>query len=292
MGAFVAGICRDGDTINLTLEVLGKRPDGFHEIRSVVQTIALHDSFRFGLSQDIEFRCDKPDWIAEESLVSKAVSLLRETTGCGRGATIEIEKRIPMVAGLGGDSSGAVATLRGLNKLWGLGLSLAEMADLSARLGSDVTFFLYGGTALLEGRGEVVTPLPPLPDAWVVLLVPPVPRVPSKTGRLYASLDSHHFSSGQITNSLVSWLKAGEKTPLTLFNVFDQVAPANFTGLEDYWGQFTQASNHEVHLAGSGSALFTLLDDRLQAEQIYQRLRQEGLDSYLTETLANIDRSG
>jgi 4-diphosphocytidyl-2-C-methyl-D-erythritol kinase len=275
--------------LNLTLEVLGKRPDGFHEIRSVAQTVALHDSFHFGLSQDVEFQCDKPDWIAKESLVSMAVSLLKEATGYDRGAVIEINKRIPMMAGLGGDSSGAAATLRGLNELWGLSLSLAELADLSSRLGSDVTFFLYGGTALLEGKGEIVTPLPPLPDTWAVLLVPPVPRMPSKTGRLYASLDSHHFSSGQITNRLVSWLKAGEKAALPLFNVFDQVAPANFSGLEDYWKRFAQTGNHEVHLAGSGPALFTLLYNRGQAEQIYQRLHQQGLDSYLTETLATID---
>jgi 4-diphosphocytidyl-2-C-methyl-D-erythritol kinase len=299
MDTFMAGICQGGGTgmltavapakLNLTLEVLGKRPDGFHEIRSVAQTIALHDSFRFDISQNIEFRCDRPDWIASESLVSKAVSLLRETSGCSQGAVIEIDKNIPLTAGLGGDSSGAAATLRGLNKLWGLGLSLVELSDLASRLGSDVPFFLYGGTALIEGRGEIVTPLPPPSRMWVILLVPPVPRMPSKTGRLYASLDIRNYTLGQITESLVASLKSGKGLSMSLFNVFEHVAFDSFPGLEESRQQFLQAGAGEVHLAGSGPSLFTLTDDRPQAEQIYQRLQQEGLESYLTETVTNIN---
>ncbi len=139
--------------LNLTLEVLAKRRDGFHEIRSVIQTINLCDSLRFQLSQNIEFNSDQSDWVSEESLVSKAASLLQEVTGCGKGATIEVSKRIPLLSGLGGDSSDAAATLCGLNKLWGLGLSQDKLLELATRLGSDVAFFLYGGTALVEGRG-------------------------------------------------------------------------------------------------------------------------------------------
>jgi len=275
--------------LNLTLEVLGKRPDGFHEIRSVAQTIALHDSFCFGISQNIEFHCNRLDWIASESLISKAVNLLKETSGCSQGAAIEIDKNIPLTVGLGGDSSGAAATLRGLNNLWGLGLSLAELSDLASRLGSDVTFFLYGGTALLEGRGEIVTPLPPPPRMWVVLLVPPGPRMPSKTGRLYARLDIRNYTLGRITDSLVASLKSGKGLSMSLFNVFEHVAFDSFPGLEDYRQQFLQAGAGEVHLAGSGPALFSLLDDRPRAERIYKRLQQEGLESYLTETVTNID---
>jgi len=140
--------------LNLTLEVLAKRRDGFHEIRSVIQTINLCDSLRFQLSRNIEFNSDQSSWIPEKSLVAKAASLLQEVTGCGKGATIEVNKRIPLLSGLGGDSSDAAATLRGLNKLWGLGLSQGELLELASQLGSDVAFFLYGGTALVEGRGR------------------------------------------------------------------------------------------------------------------------------------------
>ena len=280
--------------LNLTLEVLAKRPDGFHEIRSVIQAINLCDSLHFRLSENIEFNCADPNWIPAESLVSKAVSLLQKTTGCSRGVTIEVNKRIPLVSGLSGDSSDAAAVLRGLNQLWGLGLSLPEFLELASQLGSDVAFFLYGGTALVKGRGEVVTPLPPFPHMWVVLMLPPVPRMLGKTERLYASLKPSHYIDGQITDGLVALLTGrslkGERLVSTLFNVLEDVALDNFAGLGEYRQQFLKAGAQEVHLAGSGPALFTLVKDKAQAEKIYHNLQQQGLESYLTETLAAIEK--
>jgi len=276
--------------LNLTLEVLAKRQDGFHEIRSVIQTINLCDSLHFQLSQNIEFNSGESNWIPERSLVSKAVGLLQEVTGCSKGAAIEVNKRIPLLSGLGGDSSDAAAILRGLNKLWGLGLSLGELLGLASQLGSDVAFFLYGGTVLVEGRGEIVTPLPPVSPMRVVLLLPPVPRMPRKTERLYASLKASHYTGGQITDRLVARLTGGgEVIPSMLFNVFDDIAQDSFTGLKEYWEQFLKVGAQEVHLAGSGAALFTLVKDKTQAEEIYIRLKQQGLESYLTDTLATID---
>ncbi|MFC1914611.1 4-(cytidine 5'-diphospho)-2-C-methyl-D-erythritol kinase, partial [Chloroflexota bacterium] len=108
--------------INLTLEVLGKRPDGYHEIRSILQTINLCDTINFELSHELIFKSSAPYWTAEKSLVSQAARLLRKATGCKKGAMIAIEKRIPLISGLGGDSSDAAATLSGLNQLWELGL--------------------------------------------------------------------------------------------------------------------------------------------------------------------------
>jgi len=237
----------------------------------------------------MEFKSDMPDWIPEESLVSKAASLIRKTTGCTKGATIEVNKRIPLVSGLGGDCSDAAATLRGLNELWELGLSLKKLLDLASQLSSDASFFLYGGTALVEGRGEVVTPLPPLPHRWVVLMIPSVPRMEGKTKRLYADLRDSHYTNGLITDMFAAWLPRGRGMPLPrLFNVFDNVAPDSFTGLKEYWEQFLQAGAQVVHLAGSGPALFTLAKDKIQAEKIYLRLWQQGLESYLTETLTAI----
>ena len=277
--------------LNLTLEVLTGRPDGFHEIRSVIQTINLCDSLHFQLSQIIEFRSGAPDWIAQDSLVSRAASLLQKATGCGKGATIEVSKHIPLASGLGGDSSDAAATLCGLNKLWQLGLSRDELLELAAQLGSDVAFFVYGGTALVEGRGEIVTPLPPLPHMWAVLVVPPLPRQMRKTERLYASLEPSHYTDGQITRRLVAALKAGRGlTPSMLFNIFDNVAFDSFTGLREYWQKFLKAGAEDVHLAGSGPALFTLIEDRAQAEGLCIRLQQQGLESYLTETPATIEQ--
>jgi len=216
--------------INLTLEVLAKRQDGFHEIRSVIQTINLCDSLHFQLSHNIEFKCDLPNWISGESLVFQAASLLQEDTGYTKGATIGISKRIPLMSGLGGDSSDAAAILCGLNKLWGLNLSQDKLLELAARLGSDVAFFVYGGTALVTGRGEVVTPLPALTHMWVVVMMPPVPRLLGKTERLYTSLNASQYTDGQITEKLVEKLREGrEFIPSLLFNTFENVAFDRFS---------------------------------------------------------------
>ncbi len=277
--------------LNLTLEVLGEYQNGFHEIRSVIQTISLCDSLRFRPGQNVEFKSDMPDWASEKSLVSKASSLIREASGCTKGVTIEVNKRIPWLSGLGGDSSDAATVLRGLNKLWRLGLSLKELLELAAQLSSDVSFFLYGGTALAEGRGEIVTSLPPLPHMWVVLMMPLVSRRPGKTKQLYASLKATHYTGGQITDRLVTSLaRGGEVTSASLFNVFDEVALDNFAGLGEYREQFLKAGAQKVHLAGSGSALFTLLRDKNQAEKIYENLQKQGLESYLSDTLPAIEQ--
>lgn len=272
--------------LNLTLEVLAKRPDGYHEIRSVIQAINLCDELHFQLSNKIVFKSSTTDWIPEKSLVSKAVHLFQETTGCAKGATVEVSKRIPLVSGLSGDSSNAAATLHGLNKLWALNLSQKELLNLAARLGSDVAFFLYGGTALAEGRGELVTPLPPLPHRWVVLVVPDVPRMPEKTKQLYASLKTSHYTDGQITQRLIDKLREGSE-PSTLFNTFENVAFARFSKLKVYWDHMVKMGAPDVHLAGSGPTLFTLLKDKSQAEELYTRCQQQNMETYLVETLRN-----
>jgi len=277
--------------LNLTLEVLARRVNGFHEIRSVAQTINLCDTLRFRLSDSTRFSCADIDWSAAESLIARTVNLLREAVGCSKGALIEVDKRIPLLSGLSGDSSDAAATLCGLNRLWGLGLSQEELLGLAARLGSDVTFFLYGGTALLEGRGEAVTSLPPFPHTWVVLVLPPVPRMPGKTARLYGGIRASHYSDGSVTDRLVACLtKGGEAAPSFLFNVFDEVAPGSFSDLELCWQQFLEAGAREVHLAGSGPVLFSLVRDRARAEEICHRLSKLGLKPYLTDTLAALEK--
>ncbi len=277
--------------INLTLEVLAKREDGFHEIRSVIQTIDLCDSLRFQLARNIEVRSDSPAWVPEASLVTRVVKLVQETTRCSKGVKIEVSKGIPLLSGLGGDSSDAAAALRGLNKLWGLGLKPEELLRVAAQLGSDTAFFLYGGTALVTGKGEMVTPLPPLPHRWVVLMVPPLARTPGKTGRLYARINAGHYTGGQITDRLVAAIKGGhEVAPSRLFNVFDDVAADSFSGLEGYRQQFLGSGATNVHLAGSGPVLFSQVEDKVEAERIYQKLQQRGLESYLVETLTAIDQ--
>ena len=277
--------------LNLTLEVLGRRQDGFHELRSVFHAISLCNSLEFRSSQSVAIKSDMPGWDAVKSLVSRAVGLIQKATGCSKGAMIEVSKRIPLVSGLGGDSSDAAATLRGLNELWRLNLSPEKIFELATQLGSDVPFFLYGGAALIEGRGEVITPLPPPPRVWLVLVIPDVPGLPGKTAKLYANLRATHYTDGQITRKLVSRIERGEELPSALlFNAFENVAFDCFAGLDIYRERMIGAGGGNVHLAGSGPTLFTMLKDKAQAEELHRRFQQQGLRSYLAETLPAVEK--
>jgi 4-diphosphocytidyl-2-C-methyl-D-erythritol kinase len=271
--------------LNLTLEVLRKRPDGYNEIRSVIQTVDLCDTLYFQPGSGISIECDMPRWTAEKSLVSKAVALVQEAAGGDKGVGIKIEKRIPLMSGLGGDSSDAAAVLRGLNELWGLGLSQQQLIDITGQLGSDVYFFLYGGTALVEGRGEKVTPLPPLPETWVVLVIPDTPVEAGKTDRMYAALKPEHFTDGHVTEKVVSAIKAGTRHDFSmLFNTFENIAFEDFNIRRVYVEHLEKLGAPHVHLAGSGMALFTMFDDKSGAEDLYVRCKDQGMKAYLTKT--------
>jgi 4-diphosphocytidyl-2-C-methyl-D-erythritol kinase len=271
--------------INLTLEVLRRRPDGFHEIRSILQSIDLFDILRFSSSEDITITCDMPGWSVEKSLVVRALDLLKETTGCKQGSKINLEKRIPLRAGLGGDSSDAAALLNGLNNLWKLNLLSEKLLSLAARLGSDVSFFLRGGTALVSGRGDVVNLSPPLPRMWVVLIVPDVPMVPGKTAQMYAALKASHFTDGSMTQKLADTLHKDMKfAPSILFNTFENIAFEDSV-LRTYKEHLIKLGAPHVHLAGSGPTLFSILENKNQAEELFKRCQDQGMQVYLVKTL-------
>jgi 4-diphosphocytidyl-2-C-methyl-D-erythritol kinase len=273
--------------INLTLEVLRKRSDGFHEIKSVLQTINLYDTLTLEPADTVVFECDQAEWSAEKSLLSKTVQLLQKATGCIKGASINVAKSIPMMAGLGGDSSDAAAMLRGLNKLWELGLSKEQLQELAAQLGSDVAFFVKGGTALAEGRGEIISPLPKLPEMWLVLLVPEISIEPGKTGRMYSSLKPENFTGGKITNRLIDALNSRNKIDdAFLFNTFESIASGKYPQLNDYSLQIIRILRRpNVHLAGSGPTIFSLFDNKIHAERVYTMLQGKGMRVFLAETL-------
>jgi 4-diphosphocytidyl-2-C-methyl-D-erythritol kinase len=163
--------------VNLGLHVLAKRADGFHDIETILQTIDLRDRIRITPLEEkrIEVRCDRPEVPSgPENLVHRAAQLILSEHEVPGGCRIEIDKRIPAGAGLGGGSGNAAVTLLGLNRLWDLNMSREDHLRMAARLGSDVPFFLEGGTALAEGRGERLTPLRLVPDFWLVLVKPAI----------------------------------------------------------------------------------------------------------------------
>ncbi len=278
--------------VNITLEVLGKREDGYHEILSLLQTVDLQDTLRLEKAADLRFSCNEPRLETSDNLVMKAALLLQKETGCRQGARVELIKVIPEAAGLGGGSSDAAAALRGLNELWGLELSSDSLVDLAARLGSDVAFFLFQGTALATGRGEKITPLPDVQTDWAVLLIPPFSPLQRKTERLYQSLEPAHYSQGEFTRQAVVQIRSEGKVALSLFfNVFEKVAFKLFPGLDVYWQRFIDCGAPWVHLAGSGPALFTFVEGKPVAEMIYHRLTESGTEAHVAQTTGSLARN-
>jgi 4-diphosphocytidyl-2-C-methyl-D-erythritol kinase len=276
--------------VNLTLEVLGKRGDGYHEISSVLQTIDVVDILAFEPATGIRFVYRDPGTGQMASLeedVLKAASLLKEETCCTKGAVIQVESvSIPRAVGLGSSASIPATVLKGLNELWSLGLSLEELSHLAARLGSDTPFFIYGGTVLVEGRGERITPLPSLLPTWLVLLKPAINPLPSKTATMYSLLDSSHFTTGAATQRLVSELRHSRPLQSSLLcNTFEDVAFDFFPRLGEYRRRFLAAGAGSVHLVGAGPMLFALVPGQAEGERLVKRLKDEGVEALLVQTI-------
>ena len=270
--------------INLTLEVLSERPDGYHDIRSVIQPVKLSDKITLEQSPDVSIRCDMSGWSVEKSLVKRAIDLIWMASDKSRGVNISLEKNIPLMSGLGGDSSDAVAILHGLNEFWGLELPPERILEMAAQLGSDVFFFLGGGTALVEGRGEVVSMLPTLPPTWVVLVLSGAPVEAGKTAAMYSKLKPAHFTDGSITQKLVDAIIDGRNIdPSFLFNTFENIAFQDST-LQAVKEHLIKIGAPHVNLCGSGPALYTIFDSQSVAEDIYTRCRDQGVEVCITET--------
>ena len=273
--------------LNLSLEILGRRPDGYHQVLSVMQTVSLCDQLTFEPGSRLEISCDLPGWQAVKSLVFRAAHLMAERAEGGAGASIRITKQIPLSSGLGGDSSNAATALHGLNRLWGLGLSVIQLEQVAAGLGTDVPFFLRGGTALAAGRGECLTPLPAVKTMHVVILHPGLARPEKKTANLYNMLETRDYSDGSRTRELAGTIAGGLAVKAKLlFNAFERGALRVFDGLADIWQQFKAAGAAEVHLAGSGPALFAVFSDAESARDVCARLKALGLDAWTVESMA------
>ena len=271
--------------INLTLEILGKRDDGYHDLASLVHTVSLADDLRIEPANELLTRVEGLDVDPATNLVARAAELLAAETGERRGAELSLVKRIPASAGLGGGSSDAATTLVGLNALWNARLSPRSLARLAANLGSDVPFFVRGGAAVMRGRGEDLEPVPPIIGQWLVIVVPPHDIV-DKTRRLYASLDPSDFSSGEITDAAADLLRRREQLgAMHLANGFERAARTVFPGLSEVWAEVERLCNRRFFLSGAGPALFALGSDRLDARRQLSRLGHLGLAAHVARTV-------
>jgi 4-diphosphocytidyl-2-C-methyl-D-erythritol kinase len=271
--------------LNLTLDVVGRRPDGYHELRSILQTISLADEVRVAPNEDLKFTCSDPALAGLDNLVWRAATLLRDEAGIREGAAIELDKRVPAAAGLGGGSSDAAAALVGLARLWRLDWPLERLAALAASLGSDVPFFLWGGTALAEGRGERIRPLPPLAGLWFVLL-PASAREPDKTRRIFAALPAADYSRGEATARIEAQLLAGRVDPADFANDLTATARRLFPDIERPWTALT-AIGAQPHLSGAGPSVFAATADRGEADRWAERLGAAGFEALVVAPLSS-----
>lgn len=280
--------------INYTLDVLGRREDGYHRLASVMQTIALHDALalRSRDDHDIALVCDDPALDTPDNLALRAAHLLRGRAAPATlpGVTIELRKRIPAQAGLGGGSSDTATALAALDAYWGLHLGLDALRELGARLGSDVPFFLPGGTALIGGRGEVVEPLPPAEPLWIVLAKPPLSL---STAAVFRALTPADYTSGAETDALVAAIRAGEPLPFEhLSNALERSVTAAHPEVAAALDALRAAGAPVARMSGSGPAVYAPFRKLAAAAQVHQRVRAAGLAAWLTHTVAEPRSAG
>jgi 4-diphosphocytidyl-2-C-methyl-D-erythritol kinase len=277
--------------INLSLRVLGRRADGFHELRPIFQTVSLCDELTFEAcaGEDIHLRCSAPDVPADESnLVRRAATALRERFGVRRGAHILLEKRIPAGGGLGGGSSDAAAALVGLTRLWGLGAGPGELSELGARLGADVPFFLTGGTALGTGTGADITPLEDAPPRHLLLVTP---RVRVSTAEAYGALGATALTKAESAVILpISHTEAEfhDSPREVMSNDFEPVVFRLFPEILRARDALAEAGARRAMLSGSGSSVFGVFDGESDAARGRAALRTE--DGWQVFSCATLSR--
>ena len=257
--------------VNLFLEIHGRRPDGYHEIETVMQAVTVYDTIALQPRADgaIVLRCSDPTVPAgPDNLAHRAADLLRREVGLPAGVSIALDKQIPSGAGLGGGSSDAAGVLAGLNELFELGLDKPRLGGLAARLGSDVAFFGYGGTALCTGRGERVTPIPADLEAHYVICCPPRPL---STAQVYENLSRLGLTSAERSASVImDFLARGDfgSACQSLFNRLDEVAVSLSPEVREVKELLTRRASTAALVSGSGSAVYVLLDSGARAAEV------------------------
>ncbi|EHS59993.1 4-(cytidine 5'-diphospho)-2-C-methyl-D-erythritol kinase [Paenibacillus sp. Aloe-11] len=273
--------------INLMLDVLHKRNDGYHEVEMIMTMVDLSDRLTMSeLPRDTIIISSQAGYIPldEKNLAFQAARLIKERYNVSTGVHIHLDKHIPVAAGLAGGSSDAAAALRGLNKLWKLGISDAELRVLGAELGSDVPFCITGGTALASGRGELLKPLPNPPQCWVILAKPPINVSTAEVyGRVKADQIAHHPSAQQMENAIRN--ASFTEVCNALGNVLEDVTLKLYPEVEHLKNSMIRLGADGVLMSGSGPTVFGLVSKEAKVPRIYNGLRGFCKDVYAVRLL-------
>ncbi|HTI15557.1 MAG TPA: 4-(cytidine 5'-diphospho)-2-C-methyl-D-erythritol kinase [Dictyobacter sp.] len=271
--------------INVTLDILGKRPDGYHELATIMQTIDLYDTICFSSTSEnqVQLICNRQELNTADNLVVRAAEAIRKKLHLTRGVSIELQKRVPVAAGLGGGSSNAAAVLVALQRWWQLPLSQEDLWSMAADLGSDVPFFLTGGLALCEGRGERITPLPaywPGEMRWLLLVKP---TISVSTATVFRNLTAQDYTNGVWSRTVQAMLRAqGPLQTEQFFNGLERGVLAQYEEVAQARQAILAAGATNVRLSGSGPTLFSVFSTLELATKVQQQLIAQGMETYLT----------
>ena len=274
--------------LNLTLDVLGKRPDGYHDIKSVMQTVSVRDDIEIDLDTGKPWKLlcsDETIPTDERNLAWKAARLYFDTIGKEPdGIEIRITKRIPVQAGMGGGSADAAAVLRALNRHYGHPLSIPALAELGGQIGSDVPFCVLCGTAMAEGRGERLRKLPDLPDCFFVICKP---DFSVSTPELYNKIDSEPIHKHPDHTAMESALLAGDlgKICENIYNVFDSIVTKEHLELNYIKSIFNSYGAVGMQMTGSGSAVFCIVPEFEFAAVICSMLKENYPQVYIAKAV-------
>jgi 4-diphosphocytidyl-2-C-methyl-D-erythritol kinase len=271
--------------INFALDVLRKRPDGYHEVSMIMQTVALFDRITVcGRDGGIELTTDSPAIPADETNIAyKAAAYLRSKYHINKGASIHIEKRIPVAAGLAGGSTDAAAVLKLLNKLWELGLSHEELREAGARLGADVPFCIQGGTCLAEGLGEVLTPLANTPECWLLLVKPPLGV---STKEVYQSLKLDEIKERPDIKEMLQAIEGKNIKGICIHmrNVLETVTLKLHPMLSELKRRLLDHGAAGSLMSGSGPTVFGVFEDEAKAREAYEDMKNGVGEVFLVKT--------
>ncbi|HWV24985.1 MAG TPA: 4-(cytidine 5'-diphospho)-2-C-methyl-D-erythritol kinase [Thermomicrobiales bacterium] len=262
--------------VNLGLEILGRREDGYHELRSVLSLINITDDVTFTPTEIAGEATIQgvPGVTPSENLITRAIELFRERTESTLGMSVRVIKRIPAPAGLGSASSNAAATLLAMNKLHGSPLPESELAELGARLGSDVPFFLGTATASVSGTGTTLDPLP-TPAGWLLVVMPQIDLI-AKTAKLYGMIEPEDYSDGSRIDRLCDQLRAGDVVdPQLLGNAFERPLRKLMPYTRKIIRVMKAAGCEQVALSGAGPAHYALFADEDSAREAMTKVRAE-----------------
>ena len=278
--------------INITLEVIGRFPDGYHQIVSVMQAIELCDtlSFKLSFNQHINFICDMPVIQTDDNLVLKAARLLKEYSEHPYGADIHLEKIIPVSSGLGGGSSNAAVTLLSLNQLWDLNLNQDTLTMLAKKIGSDVAFFLNSPSCIAEQKGDTITQIKSVQPTNMVLVVPKI-DLQEKTKNMYNLISMKDYTDGKLSFKTAKLIESGQlPTHYPMYNIFKKVAMESFPEISLAEKAMIESGASQVQLSGSGPSLFTFTKSTNESKRISEKLAALGYNPIISKTLHKIDR--